>query len=220
MSNKAKWATYVGSGLVGIFIGVVVIANILGDAFEEGGAKTVDEAMANIISSQLTSQVADELNNANSCLDFVSAAPESDGVTYKYYDVTLEEEVYPSKNIKVVVITGNDYKLTSNFSNESSCATRPNSDKETLEQLFSLPGPYIFDAATNTQIATGTAEEDYTISNLATGSIDLEQDGNGTGSYTETKNAQNPVFDTAKCCEIDYSADNGEIAAEEGGINE
>jgi hypothetical protein len=218
MSGKVRYLILSVAALVGVFLAFIVLANISGTAFQEKtGAESVEEAVSNLITEQITFQTAGILGSNDPCLVGISAKPGEKGITYDVYDVALDSEIYPSQQVKIVKITANDYQLISTFSNEESCANRPNSDKTTTIEQLAFIGSFAFDATTNEQLATGFSEEEQFVLGAAEAGI-TEDSTKEAKAYTQETTTQNQAFDTTQCCSL--ADPNGGLELDpEGGVN-
>lgn len=201
--KNTSWIVYIGTAVGGLAIGLAVVANLSFQASSNKSAPvaTIGEAMSAMISKEVTKQISTELQGNNPCLISVVAAPKSKGIQYNYYDVQLPQEAYPSETIRVVDVKANDYQLTLKYSNDNSCANRPNSNKLTVAKNFSFGQTFFFNPDTNVQILNDSGENSAGIESAAMDKVATAKLG-GQETFKRVSTGNNAKFDTAKCCEL------------------
>ncbi|HUD20709.1 MAG TPA: hypothetical protein VMQ44_01410 [Candidatus Saccharimonadales bacterium] len=204
MSKPVKWAVYVITGLAGVFLALVVFANINGQAFEDSSSpQAIERTVGNAISQQLLRQIDSQLQTANPCLQTVTAKPAKAGISYKYYDASVDKTLVPAGLVRVVILNANDYQVSMDYSNDGSCQYRPKNSQATTQKT-GLAGPFVLDPATSKIIANTFSKTDQKIQTAALAAIDVNKPI-GSGTYTQTLAESNPTFDITKCCALPAS---------------
>lgn len=207
MNNRARLLIYGLAIIAGTFLGLLVAFNIVNNAFEEKGGNPVSlgAAVDALMAKKIQAQVDNLTASTNPCLKSVSAAPKnSGGVDYTTYNLALDRNIYSAVNLNAVKLNG-VYNFTSTFSNDGSCANRP--DKaitQSVKQVAYL-GTYLFDAKTNQQIAKDNGKNSEDLIEVANSKIGKTVAAS-TAKYSKTLSAAGKKFDITQCCSRNYVA--------------
>lgn len=205
MNNRARLLVYGLAIVVGTFLGLLVAFNIVNNAFGEKGGNPVslDAAVSTLMSKKVQAQLDNLSVSTNPCLKSVTAAPaDGNSLAYSTYALSIDKNIYSVGSLNAVKFNG-IYVFTSTYSNDGSCANRPDKSIAKSVKKVAYVGTYLFDTVTNQQVASDNGKESQALTKLAVSEIS-KATATKTAKYTKTFTADNKVFDTTQCCSRTY----------------